>query len=264
MKLYNGDCLEIMPTLPAASVDFILCDLPYGTTCNNWDSIIPMDALWNEYLRIIKDNGAIVLFAQQPFTSKLVMSQLKLFRYEWIWEKTMATGFMNANKMPMKAHENILVFYKHLPKYNPQKTDGKMVKRTAGRETMSTCYGGIRTISAYASDKRHPRTVLKFDNAQFEGGKGFDQKTLHPTRKPVKLCEYFVKTYTDAGDLVLDNCMGSGTTGVACVNTGRDFIGIELDESYFDVAKTRIEAGKYDADAGDFDDSDFGQLTLPL
>lgn len=232
-QLFLGDCLEIMPTLPDKSVDLILCDLPYGTTRNKWDKRIPPVKLWQEYLRLVKDRGAILLFAQLPFDKELAMTMPKLLRYEWIWIKTKATGHLNAHKMPLKKHENILVFYKQLPKYNPQFTVGKpYVCRHYGQ---SSNYDYQRPVITENDGFRYPTSVLEFNT---ENG-------LHPTQKPVMLCQYLIKTYTDEGDTVLDNCMGSGTTGVACVRENRKFIGIESDEKYFKIAKERIGKEKF-------------------
>ena len=272
----QGDCLELMKEIPDKSIDMILCDLPYGTTARNkWDIIIPMndyinidnknieknefylnqflkglskeeidkiwkenkqEGLWTHYNRIIKDNGAILLFSQTPFDKILGYSNLKMLRYEWIWEKTTATGHLNAKKMPMKAHENILVFYKKLPMYNPQKTTGHTpVHSYIKYQDDGSNYGKTAVgISGGGSTERYPRSVQVFKTDK-------QKCALHPTQKPVDLCEYLVKTYTNEGDLVLDNCMGSGSTGVACINTNRNFIGIELDENYFKIAKDRIE-----------------------
>ena len=225
-----GDCLELMKDIPDGSIDMILCDLKYGTKKNKWDSVIQFELLWEQYNRIIKDNGAIVLFSQMPFTVDLVASNYKDFRYEWIWEKLSASGHLNANRMPMKKHENILVFYKKLPTYNPQFTEGKPYVATYS--THSSNYGKQKdNITTINDGKRYPVDIIKFNN----------DRGLHPTQKPVELLEYLIKTYTNEGDTVLDNCMGSGSTGVACVNTGRNFIGIELDGGYFEIAKSRIE-----------------------
>ena len=209
----------------------ILCDLPYGTTQNKRDSIIPLEPLWKEYKRIIKRNGAIVLTAQVPFNITLGASNLSWLRYEWLWKKENGTGFLNAKKMPLKNHENVLVFYKHLPTYNPQMTVGRPY----------TCKRGVRNSTNYRPDipawttvnqgDRYPRTVLEFK---------YDLPKLHPTQKPVALFEYMIRTYTNPGETVLDNCMGSGTTGVACVRSERDFIGFELDAKYFEIAQKRI------------------------
>lgn len=229
IDLKQGDCLELMKDIPDKSVDMILCDLPYGVTSNKWDSIIPFEPLWESYHRVIKDNGAIVLFSQMPFTVDLVASNYKDFRYEWIWEKLSASGHLNANRMPMKKHENILVFYKKLPTYNPQFTEGKPYVATYS--THSSNYGKQKdNITTINDGKRYPVDIIKFNN----------DRGLHPTQKPVELLEYLIKTYTNEGDTVLDNCMGSGSTGVACVNTCRNFIGIELDGGYFEIAKSRI------------------------
>ena len=231
VDLKCGDCLEIMKEIPNESIDMILCDLPYGTTKNKWDSIIPLNELWEQYERIIKDNGAIVLFSQMPFTAELVHSNLKLFRYEWIWKKENGTGFLNAKKMPLKIHENILLFYKKLPTYNPQMRKGfKPYKCKQGRH--STNYGAYEQGHITESNgERYPIDIIEFKK----------DTGLHPTQKPVALLEYLIKTYTNEGDVVLDNCMGSGSTGVACKKLNRNFIGIELDEKYFNIAKERIE-----------------------
>lgn len=234
-KLYKGDCLDVMKNIPDKSVDMILCDLPFGTTKNKWDLIIPLDKLWAEYRRVIKDNGAIVLFAQTPFDKVLGVSNLKMLRYEWIWEKTLATGHLNAKKMPMKSHENILVFYKKLPTYNPQKTTGhKPVNSYTKHRGAGSNYGKTKTgISGGGSTERYPRSVQLFKSDK-------QKSTLHPTQKPVALLQYLIETYTNEGELVLDNCMGSGSTGIACLNTNRKFIGIEKDAKYFDIACDRI------------------------
>lgn len=230
MKLLQGDCLELMKDIPDKSVDLILCDLPYGTTHNKWDTVISFDKLWAQYNRIIKDNGAILLFSQMPFGANLIMSNPKMFRYEWIWEKTQATGHLNAKKMPMKAHENILVFYKHLPTYNPQMRTGfKAYTQKSGRA--SSNYGSQIQVITENNGERYPIDIVEFEK---------DSDKLHPTQKPVVLLEYLIKTYTNEGDTVLDNCMGSGSTGVACKNTNREFIGMELDEKYFKIACDRI------------------------
>ena len=235
IDLKCGDCLELMKGIPDGSVDMILCDLPYGTTACKWDSVIPFEPLWDQYKRIIKEDGCIALFAQCPFDKVLGYSNIDMLKYEWIVEKTKATGHLNSKKMPMKAHESVLIFYKNLPLYNPQFTEGhKPVHSYTKHTTDGRCYGKTKTgISGGGSTKRFPRDVVKF--------KWDTQKSaLHPTQKPVALLEYLVKTYTNKGDLVLDNCMGSGSTGVACVNANRHFIGIELDPGYFEIAEKRI------------------------
>ncbi|HAV5484062.1 TPA: site-specific DNA-methyltransferase [Acinetobacter baumannii] len=232
--LQNGDCLELMRDIPDQSVNMILCDLPYGTTQCSWDSVIPFAPLWNHYERVIKDNGAIVLFSAQPFTTLLIASNLKIYRYEWIWEKTSPKGFMNAKIQPLRAHENIEVFYKKKPTYNPIKTKGHKRQRAKRRDIGCEAYGKTLKLNEYDSTERYPRSVQVFSSDT-------QKSSLHPTQKPVALCEYLIKTYTNPGDLVLDNCMGSGTTGVACLNTSRKFIGIEKDQNYFQIACNRIE-----------------------
>ena len=229
-SIKQGDCLELMKEIPDKSIDMILCDLPYGTTRNKWDSVIPLNKLWKQYERIIKDNGAIVLFSQMPFSAELVHSNLKLFKYEWIWQKDNGTGFLNAKKMPLKIHENILVFYKKLPLYNPQMRTGfKPYKCKQGRH--STNYGAYEQGHITESNgERYPIDIIEFKK----------DSGLHPTQKPVELLEYLINTYTNEDDVVLDNCMGSGSTGVACINTNRDFIGYELNEEYFNIAQNRL------------------------
>lgn len=234
IELWCGDCLELMKYIPDGSVNLVLCDLPYGTTQNKWDKRIPLEKLWPEYKRVVKKNGAIVLFAQTPFDKVLGASNLDMLRYEWIWEKPQGSGHLNAKKMPMKSHENILVFYRQLPTYNPQWEWGKPYTLTTSRQ--STNYGKQKdSVTATSDGRRYPKDVLQF-------GKAKTDKCLHPTQKPVALLEYLIKTYTNSGDTVLDNCMGSGSTGVACANTKRRFIGIELDDDYFNIAKQRIGA----------------------
>lgn len=239
-KIYNEDCLEGMKHIPSASVDMILCDLPYGTTRNKWDSVIPFEPLWEQYSRIIKPNGAICLWAQLPFSIKLGASNLKMLRYEWVIEKTMPTGFFNANRMPMKCHENVLVFYKKLPTYNPQMIKGKHLCNQRSKKS-STNYGKCnRAAEKHFSDSYYPRDVLKVKTGWHAG----ESKSLHPTQKPVSAHEYFIKTYTNEGELILDNCMGSGTTAVACINTNRHFLGFELEKEYFELACKRIANAK--------------------
>lgn len=234
IQLIKGDCLEEMKKIPDKSVDLILCDLPYGTTACKWDVVIPFEPLWAQYKRIIKDNGATVLFGSEPFSSKLRISSIDTYKYDWVWEKSKATGYLNSKKQPLRAHENILVFYKGQSAYYPQMTDGKPYnKGSALRETMA--YGKQREVLVKNDNGlRYPRSVQYFVTAESEG-------KLHPTQKPVALLEYLIRTYTKEGETVLDNCMGSGSTGVACVNTNRNFIGIELDDHYFEVAQNRIK-----------------------
>lgn len=232
-EIYKGDCLEVMKSIPDKSIDMVLCDLPYGTTRNKWDAVIDLDSLWSQYERIIKDNGAIVLFAQTPFDKVLGSSNLKLLKYEWIWDKKLATGHLNAKKMPMKRHENILVFYKKLPIYNAQMSIGKPYNK-GGILGKTANYGKQREVENKSeTGHRYPTSIIQFSNAN-------RKNRVHPTQKPVELLEYLIKTYTNEGELVLDNCMGSGSTGVACQNTGRKFIGIELDDKYFEISKNRL------------------------
>lgn len=236
VSIHLGDCLDVMPTLPAKSVDMVLADLPYGTTRAHWDSQIPLAPLWAEYARICR--GPIVLFAQTPFDKVLGASNLKALRYEWIWEKTNATGHLNANRAPLKAHENILVFYGRQPPYHPIKTTGHPRKVSKGGSRPSSVYGDHATLDRnYDSTERYPRSVLTFPSDK-------QRSKLHGTQKPVALCEYLIRTYTDPGAVVLDNCMGSGTTGVACLNTDRSFIGIEQDPAIFSVAQARLAADR--------------------
>lgn len=233
VRLLLGDCLDRMSEIEDQSVNLVLCDLPYETTRNAWDFQIHLPALWAHYKRICA--GAIVLTAQTPFDKVLGASNLQMLRYEWIWEKTNATGHLNAKRAPMKAHENILVFYRNLPTYNPIKTNGHVRKAaTANRYRLqSSNYGKQSGITVYDSTERYPRSVLVFASDK-------QRSKLHPTQKPVELMEYLIRTYTNQGDTVLDNCMGSGTTGVACLSTGRNFIGIEKDATYFAIAERRL------------------------
>lgn len=233
LVLHCVDCFDVFPTLTDQSVDMILADLPYGTTNCAWDSQLPLDRLWPEYRKVCR--GAVVLFAQSPFDKVLGCSNLAELRYEWIWEKSAATGFLNASKAPLKAHENILVFYARQPVYNPQKTAGARIKRVrASVANHGETYGKATCVRApYDSTERYPRSVLQFAKDNRLGAP-------HPTQKPVALLEYLIRTYTDPGAVVLDNCMGSGSTGVACANSGRAFIGIENDPAMFAVAVERL------------------------
>lgn len=233
-KLILGECLEVMRAVSDCSVDMVCADLPYGTTQCAWDVIIPFDALWEQYLRIAKPEAAIVLCAAQPFASMVVASNPKHYRYEWIWEKGNATGFLNAKKQPLRAHESAQVFYRQQPVYNPQMSSGHE-RKTAKRKTVnSECYGKALALSEYDSTERYPRSVQFFSSDKQAG-------SFHPTQKPVAWMEFLIKTYTNEGQVVMDNTMGSGTTGVACMNIGRKFIGIEQDKKYFDIAKSRME-----------------------
>lgn len=234
IKLYNECCFEALDKIEDDSVDLLLTDLPYGTTNCKWDSPLPLDRLWVHYNRICKTNAAMIFTAAQPFTSALVMSNPKNFKYSWVWEKSKATGYLNAKKMPMRAHEDICVFYRKPPIYNPQKWQSTPYnKGTAHRPT--DVYGKQTTTTVKNdSGMRYPRSVQYFKTAESEG------KSIHPTQKPVSLMSYLIETYTNPGQVVLDNVMGVGTTGIAAVKTGRHFIGMEIDEEYFSVAEKRI------------------------
>ena len=228
-KLILGDCLEQMRNIPDHSIDMVLADPPYGTTACKWDSIIPLEPMWEQLKRIIKPNGAIVMTAQTPFDKVLGSSNLEMLRYEWVWEKTSATGHLNAKRAPMKSHENVLVFYEKQPTYNPQKTSGhkrKVASKVNRADKQSECYGKQKGVTDYDSTERYPRSVITFASDK-------QHSNLHTTQKPVALMEYLIKTYTNEGETVLDFTMGSGTTGIAAANTGRDFIGIELDENFY-------------------------------
>ena len=245
IKLLQGDCLELMKDIPDKSVDMILCDLPYGVLNKQnknakWDTVIPFDRLWHNYNRIIKDSGAIVLFASGMFTANLMHSNKKLWKYNLVWKKgNRPTGFLNAKKQPLRITEDICVFYKKQPTYNPQFTIGEKCHSRGnagngkGKQGRNGCYGEFMVTPVILTNEKYPLSIIDI-------AKEHPQK-YHPTQKPVALMEYFIKTYTNEGDVVLDNCMGSGSTGVACVNTNRNFIGIELDANYFNIAKNRIE-----------------------
>lgn len=232
-ELHNMDCMTVMQGMESGSLDAIICDLPYGTTQNKWDVVIPFEPLWEHYKRVIKPNGAIVLTSGQPFASALVMSNPAWFKYELIWEKTMSTGFLDCSYRPLRSHESILVFYNEKPTYNPQKTKGDpWVKLRSERK--SSCWGKEKENEGEnESGDRHPKSVILIANP--------NNGSQHPTQKPTPLMEYLIRTYTNEGETVMDNTMGSGTTGVACMNTGRNFIGIEKDAGYFEIACKRIE-----------------------
>lgn len=241
IKLYKGDCLEVMKDIKDGSIDAIITDPPYGTTACKWDSVIDFDLMWEQLNRVIKPTGAIVLFGSEPFSSLLRCSNLKNYRYDWIWKKTQPTGFLNAKKMPLKQFEIISVFYSKLPTYNPQLMDKKpqnirkLSKNIKAKESEN--YGKYKRSDDFRSipiNKTYPRDVLKFNNSNIK-------KKVHPTQKPVALIQYLIKTYTNENETVLDFTMGSGTTGVACKNTNRDFIGIEQDDKYFKIAEERIK-----------------------
>jgi site-specific DNA-methyltransferase (adenine-specific) len=239
IQLINGDCLEEMKNIPDGSVDLVLTDPPYGTTACKWDTVIPFEPMWEQLKRVTKKNGAIVLFGSQPFTSALVMSNVKMFKYEWVWEKDKATNHLNAKIMPMKKTEDIAVFYNGRTTYNPQLSDKpkENIRPPTTKRKQANNYGAMtkESLRSIPIDKSYPNEVLKFRGCF--GDKG---QSLHPTQKPVALMEYLIKTYTNEGETVLDFTMGSGTTGVACKNLNRNFIGIELDPDYFEIAKKRI------------------------
>jgi DNA modification methylase len=240
-KLYLGDCLDIMPQLPNKSIDMILCDLPYGTTACKWDVLIPFELMWKEYGRIIKDNGAILLFGTEPFSSTLRLSNLSLFKYDWIWHKSKCGSAFTSKYRPQQKHENISVFGKGVLKYNPQLRDGEPYyrKRQPNKEGLKPNNHKLGVISESETINngfRYPETVIYFQQ------KWRRQDQLHPTQKPIELFEYLIRTYTHIGDTVLDNCIGSGTTAVACKNIGRKCIGIELSKSYLDTSVIRLSA----------------------
>jgi len=239
--LHLGDCLDVMQGIPDGSVDMVMTDPPFGTTACKWDSVIPFEPMWAQLKRIVKPNGAIVLMASQPFTSALVMSNVKMFKYCWVWEKSHARGFLNAWKMPLRKSEDICVFYDKQCTYNPEITDKPKanIRPVSSRTKLSDCYGGYG-LNAHKCppDKSMPVNIVKFNS---------EHKPLHPTQKPVALMEYLIKTYTNAGETVLDFAAGSGTTGVAAANTGRRFIGIERDTDYFTAASARIQKAQADA-----------------
>ena len=245
----QGDCLELMKEIPDESVDMILCDLPYGTSACKWDSIIPFEPMWQQYERIIKDSGAVVLFGSEPFSSTLRLSNLKLYKYDWKWEKPLGANFLNFKYQPAKVHEDIMVFGKMATSYSkngnmiymPQMEDGVPYNQKSGKQknekNNSTVRSPIKQVQTINNGTRYPRSIQKF---------ALDKDKLHPTQKPVALLEYLIKTYTNENDLVLDCCMGSGSTCVAAINTNRKYIGFELDEKYFQIAKERIEAQQGD------------------
>ena len=253
MELLLGDCIEILKEIPSESINLILADLPYGVSANTWDKIIDFDSLWKEYKRIIKEDGAICLFANEPFTTKLINSNMEMYKYNWVWNKRAGANFITSHYQPLRVTEDICVFGKlacsynkagKAMKYNPQFTEGKPYTAVSGKQKQASIVRGGNGKGAWqnmhgtltvSDGKRYPTNILEFSK---------DKEKLHPTQKPVKLLEYLIKTYTDPGDIVLDNCMGAGSTGVAAVHTGRDFIGIEIDKDYYDVACKRIDAEK--------------------
>lgn len=234
-EIYNEDCLEGMKRIPDGAVDMILTDLPYEITNCAFDVRIPFEPMWEQFKRVTKRNAAIVLFSQMPFGAELIMSNRKMYRYEWIWEKPLGVGFLNAKKMPLRCHENILVFYQQLPTYNPQFTQGKPY--VADVKTTTINYGKSNRPVTISDGRRYPRDVVKF----YQVGNFSHTENYHPQQKAVDLLEYLIKTYTNEGELALDATMGSGSTGVAAVNTGRRFIGFELETKFYDIAKKRID-----------------------
>lgn len=224
-NVFEGDCLEIMKQLPEKSIDMVLCDLPYGTTQNKWDSVIPLGGLWQQYRRIVKDDGAIVLTSQGMFTAELMVSNSKMFRYKWIWEKSKSTNFLNAKKQPLRKHEDVCVFYRKQPVYHPQMIDGLPYDKGIRKNQQSGSYGDFQPVHVHSDGKRYPTDIIYFKTAESEG------KVFHPTQKPVELGRYFVRTYTNPGDIVLDNTSGSGSFLVAALLEGRNFIGIEKNEN---------------------------------
>jgi len=241
MKLIQGDCLKEMFNIPDDSIDMVCCDMPYGTTACKWDTVLPLDMIWRHYARVCKANASIVLFASQPFTATLISSNMQMFKYCWVYEKTNAKGFQLVKHRPLSAHEDIAVFANRggVKTYNPQMWECPPAYVNK-RKKLTLCdagevYGGGKKMRTQESTTKYPRSVIPVSNHTPRTG------LFHPTQKPVVLLEYLVKTYTTKGEMVLDNCMGSGTTGVACKNLNRDFIGIELDKEYFEIAKQRIE-----------------------
>ena len=245
-QLLQGDCLELMKNIPDNSIDMILCDLPYGTTACKWDVIIPFEPMWEQYERIIKDDGAIILFCQQPFTALLISSNIKLFKYMWYWRKSRPSGFTNAKLKPLKDIEEIAIFSKGKTangskqnmKYFPQGITKSNIKWSRPKAYLNGDKGVSQArkngkLNRIIEFTNYPRQILDYPNS--------NKSLLHPTQKPVELLEYLIKTYTNEGETVLDNCMGSGSTGIACIHTNRNFIGMELDETYFNIAKNRIE-----------------------
>lgn len=243
--LLKGDCLQLMKDIPAGSVDMILCDLPYGSLNKSnphakWDVPIDLQELWKQYNRVIKPNGCICLFGSGAFTATLINSNPKMFRYTLVWDKVQKTGFLNAKRMPLRQHEDIVVFYKKLPTYNPQMQKCEPHKRNHTRGNLqqpilNSCYGKFVEWPSVVSDEKYPTSIITISKEHSVG------KIFHPTQKPVALLEYLIKTYSNEGDTILDNCMGSGSTAIACINTGRKFIGMEIDDRYFEIAEQRIK-----------------------
>lgn len=243
-KIYHGDCVDLMKEIPDKTVDCIICDLPYEVLNKSnakakWDKIIPFELLWQHYERIVKDNGAIILFAQGMFTARLIMSNPKLWRYNLVWDKVAKSGFLNSRRMPLRQHEDICIFYKHLPIYNPQMVRCKPHERNHSKgkgkhKSTNSCYGNYKETPTTISDMKFPTSILRIPKEHKNG------HFFHPTQKPVGLIRYLVRTYTNEGDLVLDNCIGSGTTAVAAIKEKRHFIGMELNKEYYDIACKRV------------------------
>lgn len=233
-QVLHGDCFEVMKDIPDASVDMILCDLPYGTSKCKWDVLVPFEPLWEQYRRVIKMNGAMVFTASQPFTSVLITSNLKDYRYNWVWEKSKATGYLNSKKLPMKAHEDICVFYQKPPIYNPQKWQSTPYNKGSAHRPTEVYGKQVEVLVKNDSGLRYPRTVQYFKTAESEG------KVHHPTQKPISLFEYLIRTYTNENEIVLDSCAGAGTTALAALNSNRKYVCIEKDKEYYDVMRNRI------------------------
>ena len=243
-RVFEADCLQKMKDIPDKSIDMVLCDLPYGMTQNVWDSCIPLDKLWTQYLRVIKPNGAIALTSHGVFTAKLILSQEKLFKYKWVWEKSKSTNFLNVKKQPLRKHEDVCIFYLKQPTYNPQMTQGAAYDKGVRKDQLSGCYGDFKSVCVRSNGERYPTDIIYVKTAESEG------EVLHPTQKPVELGRYFIRTYTNEGDVILDNTCGSGSFLVAAVLEGRNFIGIEKNENvalfkhgevnYIDIAEKRI------------------------
>ncbi|MFC4559379.1 DNA-methyltransferase [Virgibacillus kekensis] len=243
-NIYQADCLEKMKEIPDKSIDMILCDLPYGTTQNKWDTVIPLDKLWKEYNRIIKDNGAIVLTSNGIFTAKLILSNQRYYKYKWVWEKSKSTNFLNAKKQPLRKHEDICVFYKKQPTYNPQMIEGDSYSKGVRKNQLTGSYGDFSPVLVQSEGERYPTDIIYVKTAESEG------KVVHPTQKPIQLGRYLIRTYTNEGDIVLDNTFGSGSFLVAALLEGRNFIGIEKNEDaelfkkgsidYLEVCKERL------------------------
>lgn len=245
-QVYENDCLESMKDIPDESIDMIMCDLPYGMTQNQWDSYIPLDLLWEQYKRIIKPNGAIVLTSQGLFTAKLILSEPKLFKYKWVWEKSKPTNFLNSKKQPLRKHEDVCVFYKKQPVYNPQMVPGEPYDKGVRKNQLSGSYGDFQPVHVQSTGERYPTDIIYVKTAECEGD------VVHPTQKPIELGRYFIRTYSNPGDVILDNTFGSGSFLVAALLEGRNFIGIEKNEDvalfkkgavdYIDIAKKRLKA----------------------